>query len=1030
MKKLGKFEIIQKVGQGAMGVVYKAHDPMIDRIVALKTLTTGLSEDPNLLKRFYSEARSAGSLRHPNIVTIYELGHEGDIPFIAMQFLKGESLDKIIDRLPNLPLSQKVGFIVHVCRALEYAHKQNPPVIHRDIKPGNVMVCPDGSVVVVDFGIARLGENTMSQSAGMLIGTLGYMSPQLFRGATADPRSDIWATGVMFYEVLAYRRPFKGETPAALMSSIVLEEPRSILEAAPGTPTEIGTILDRMLAKDVEARYQNMEEVLRDLEPVWMELLHSDISILFENSQRLFREGDLLAAKSEIVQILNWEPSNLQAKILGDRINAELRRQQVFPQVKARVESAQKLLAEGRNEEAKSEAEAALKLDSSFQPAQEVVRQANAALEREREIRRAIHASKQRMAEGALTEAETQLDKVLALDPSNAAVRDQIRQVRDERQRREQRKQRDTLLNRARTFLTNLQYDDCINLLLAAEKEFPGDPEILKLLETARNDQTEQKRQALLAEVRDHIDAQRFDAALKALDVLMEQFPSEASEKSLRTRALQARDQQKREQRLSEGKSELRALLKEKKFQESIARGEELLREIQADLELTELLEFARTEQSQIERKHRLDQSTEQIQQAIKNGRLPEAIQIAERALLEFPQNTELLTLLDGTRREQAEKEKQELLKQRLREMERMLERQELTEAIDLARQTITTIGPDPRLADTIQRAEREREFREQKKRRQDETLQMARTMLDRNNIADTTLLLNEALETKLFPVNDPRIRSLLEEIDVKKVPPTQSPNVPSTQQRATAAAFPGVLSSPSTGDPAKDYVYMRGAPMPEAPGHAEQTAGTAEGSASSQLPSGSRPIPVQSAPFSFESRTPAPSSLTSASSEIDLGRKEKPHHALGPLEKYFATFVGPMASIIVQRAASNAKDREELFALLAAKLPSEKDREVFFTRKEELLGGAETQSRKETSTPGSAVQPSSVARSAELTPATVRHASELLARYIGPVARLLTEREVHHADSLRTLYLSLAEHLRNRAERAQFLREAGFPES
>ena len=110
MMKLGKFEIIRKVGQCARGVVYKARDPMIDRIVALKTLTTGLASDANLLKRFYSEARSAGNLRHPNIVTIYELGHEGDVPFIAMQFLNGESLDKLIDRLPDLPLSQKLGF--------------------------------------------------------------------------------------------------------------------------------------------------------------------------------------------------------------------------------------------------------------------------------------------------------------------------------------------------------------------------------------------------------------------------------------------------------------------------------------------------------------------------------------------------------------------------------------------------------------------------------------------------------------------------------------------------------------------------------------------------------------------------------------------------------------------------------------------------------------------------------------------------------------------------------------------------------
>src|SRR5215467_6038164 len=242
-----------------MGVVYKGRDPGIGRTVALKTLTSGLSEDPNLLKRFYTEAQSAGNLQHPNIVTIYELGQEGGTPFIAMQFLNGESLDKIIDRMPNLPLSQKLGFIVYVCRALEYAHKQTPPVIHRDIKPANVMVAPDGSVVVVDFGIARLGEGTVSQSKGLLIGTLGYMSPQLFRGATGDARSDIWATGVMFYELLAYRRPFKGENAAALMSNIILEDHRSIQEAAPGTPDDVRAILDRMLTKDADRRYQTME---------------------------------------------------------------------------------------------------------------------------------------------------------------------------------------------------------------------------------------------------------------------------------------------------------------------------------------------------------------------------------------------------------------------------------------------------------------------------------------------------------------------------------------------------------------------------------------------------------------------------------------------------------------------------------------------------------------------------------------------------------------------------------------------------
>ncbi len=145
-------------------------------------------------------------MQHPNIVTIFELGKQDDTPFIAMEFLEGASLDKvIIARLP-MPLSQKLGYIVHVCRAIEYAHKRG--VVHRDIKPGNVMLTDEGTVKVVDFGIARLAESSRSQS-GMLIGTLAYMSPQQIKGEHAAATSDIWAAGAMFYELIAYRPPFE-----------------------------------------------------------------------------------------------------------------------------------------------------------------------------------------------------------------------------------------------------------------------------------------------------------------------------------------------------------------------------------------------------------------------------------------------------------------------------------------------------------------------------------------------------------------------------------------------------------------------------------------------------------------------------------------------------------------------------------------------------------------------------------------------------------------------------------------------------
>ncbi|MGD0909403.1 MAG: serine/threonine-protein kinase, partial [Candidatus Acidiferrales bacterium] len=156
MKTLGKFEKLEKIGHGAMGIVYKAWDPMMRRWVALKTLSAGTSDDPSLLDRFYTEAQYAGNLHHPNIVIIYDLGNEGGTPFIAMEFLEGGSLDKLIEARAILSLSQKLSYIVQVCRALDYAHKQERPVVHRDIKPGNVMVTLDGTVKVVDFGIAKV----------------------------------------------------------------------------------------------------------------------------------------------------------------------------------------------------------------------------------------------------------------------------------------------------------------------------------------------------------------------------------------------------------------------------------------------------------------------------------------------------------------------------------------------------------------------------------------------------------------------------------------------------------------------------------------------------------------------------------------------------------------------------------------------------------------------------------------------------------------------------------------------------------
>ena len=274
LKKLGKYELIEIVGRGAMGEVYKAHDPLIGRLVALKTITHGLAGRPDLLERFNQEARSAGTLQHPNIVTVYELGQEGETPFIAMEFLEGESLESLIERRPTLSVQEKLNHIIPVCRALNFAHKRG--VIHRDIKPANVMLTKEGRIKVVDFGIARQIESSVTQTDA-IIGTLAYMSPQQIRGERADARADIWATGVMLYELLTFQRPFDGANHAALVLNISKDDvlPPSIRTVVPDCGPALEALVDKMLAKDIQRRYQKMDEVLTSFESVLERLRRS-----------------------------------------------------------------------------------------------------------------------------------------------------------------------------------------------------------------------------------------------------------------------------------------------------------------------------------------------------------------------------------------------------------------------------------------------------------------------------------------------------------------------------------------------------------------------------------------------------------------------------------------------------------------------------------------------------------------------------------------------------------------------------------
>jgi serine/threonine protein kinase len=318
---IGKYEVLEEVGRGAMGVVFRARDPVIGRPVAVKTITTGIAEDAELWERFRREAVAAGGLQHPNIVTIYEMSDSEGIPFIAMEYLEGESLEKVIDRQLQMPLAQKLGQMVQACRALAYAHHRG--VIHRDIKPANIMVTLEGVVKVVDFGIARLADAAKTQT-GSLLGTLCYMSPEQLRGQRADQRSDIWSVGTVMYELLTYRRAFDGENHAAVMMSILQDEPLGIEECIPECPPNLERVVQRALHKDESLRYQTMEALLVDLEPIWNSLQRETVRKLVGQGRQLMEIGKLAEAGEVLRQTLSIDTSNLTARTLFDQVNALL----------------------------------------------------------------------------------------------------------------------------------------------------------------------------------------------------------------------------------------------------------------------------------------------------------------------------------------------------------------------------------------------------------------------------------------------------------------------------------------------------------------------------------------------------------------------------------------------------------------------------------------------------------------------------------------------------------------------------------
>lgn len=343
LKQLGKYEVIEELGKGAMGIVYKAYDSLMARYVALKTMSYTNAADPDFKKRFYKEAQAPGRLRHDNIVIIYELGEDQGIPFIAMEFLEGSDLLHLMQSGYIFTLKKVIDIVVQVCEGLNFAHQNG--IIHRDVKPANIFLLPTGRVKIVDFGIAQISQSSLLTKTGVMLGTPSYMSPEAVKCDPTSGRSDQFAVGVILFELLTGRRPFEGENYTSILYKILHEKPASVRDFFPTCPTELEAVVMKALSKNPDDRFMDLSSMSRRLKKFMTEMdqdaaLDTTISITrsgleepslkVEVIQRYIREGkfdlasrvlDRLRSSGESAEILEALYGEIQEKKRAIRID-------------------------------------------------------------------------------------------------------------------------------------------------------------------------------------------------------------------------------------------------------------------------------------------------------------------------------------------------------------------------------------------------------------------------------------------------------------------------------------------------------------------------------------------------------------------------------------------------------------------------------------------------------------------------------------------------------------------------------------
>ncbi|MCC6394869.1 MAG: protein kinase, partial [Bryobacterales bacterium] len=527
MQRIGRYEVQVELGRGGFGRVYRAFDPTMGRMVAVKTLTAG--GDPELLLRFRNEAASAGKLHHKNIVTIYDFGeHEGE-PYIVMELLEGEDLQRVIASHRPLSLVQKMQIMAEVAQGLQHAHSHG--VVHRDVKPANIMVLPTGSVKIMDFGIALVthAAGTRLTRTGMLPGTLRYMAPEQFRGATNDPLSDIFSYAITYYEFLTGEHPFNAGTQPAVMYRIMSVDPEPLRALCPECPEALEQVLVRALQKEREMRYPSLDDMQLDIRPMMLELQQREAQNLLAEAKKLADTGQIEAAQSKARESLELDPANAEARKLRRLLQQETEKQVVRPKIEQLLTTSRMKLQAGNYQDAIQNLESALRLDRSNPSILALIDEARSGMRKAEQVRQLLSDGKQAFEAGNLTRAFQKVNSAREVDPANTETEPLLEEIQRQIASRDRERRLQDGMSKARGAILLRSFEQAIQQLAALEAEFPGTPEVSELLARARRDQQDKQRrenlEIRLEEFRNKIRAGLLAESMEGLEALRHEYP-------------------------------------------------------------------------------------------------------------------------------------------------------------------------------------------------------------------------------------------------------------------------------------------------------------------------------------------------------------------------------------------------------------------------------------------------------------------------------------------------------------------------